>query len=134
VAVDNSSRLSASRGRRFAFPVGSAFLVLAGVAAWRDAATLAGTLATIGVALLVAGAVVPSRLGPVERAWMALAHAISRVTTPVVMSVAWLLVITPSGLLRRALGGNPLHHLPREGSYWKRRPPGSRRSDLTRPF
>ena len=128
------ARLTAAQGRRFAFPVGGAFLLLGAFAWWRGAPRLALTLAMVGAALMVAGVVMPSRLGPIERAWMAFAHAISRVTTPIVMSIAWILVITPVGLLRRTFGGNPLRHTLRGGSFWKERPPGSRRSDLTRPF
>ena len=63
-------------------------------------------------------------LGPVERAWMGLAHAISKVTTPIVMGVMYLLVLTPVGLLRRRFGGNPLVHAPS-----KRRATGSSRPE-----
>ena len=40
-------------------------------------------------------------LGPVERAWMGLAGIISKVTTPIFMSVVYFVVLTPVGLLRR---------------------------------
>ena len=73
-------------------------------------------------------------LGPVERAWMKLAHLISKVTTPIVMGVMYLLVLTPVGLLRRSLGGNPMVHDPQSGSYWKSRPEGKRAGNLTRQF
>ena len=128
------ARLTPAEGRRFAWTVGSAFLVFAALAVWRDARTLALVLAAPGVALVVAGLLLPSQLGPVQRSWMRLAHAISHVTTPVVMTLAWLLVNTPVGLLRRAFGGNPLRHESQDDSYWKTRPEGARRSDLTRPF
>ena len=38
-----------------------------------------------GAARASAALVVPTQLGPVERAWMGLAHAISKVTTPIFM-------------------------------------------------
>ena len=41
---------------------------------------------------------------------MALAHAISKVTTPIVMGVMYFVVLTPVGVLRRGFGGNPLVH------------------------
>ncbi len=44
---------------------------------------------------------------------MELAHLISKVTTPIVMGVMYLLVLTPVGLLRRTFGGNPMVHQPR---------------------
>ncbi len=82
----------------------------------------------------VAGFVIPTLLGPVERAWMQLAHLISRVTTPIVMGVMYLFVLTPVGLLRRTLGSNPMVHKPEGGTYWKARPEGSRAGNLTRQF
>lgn len=128
------ARLTAAQGRRFAFPVGGAFLALGGILWWRDAPTVASVLGALGGVLLLAGVVAPARLGPVERGWMRLAHAISRVTTPIVMTIAWLLVITPVGLVRRTLGSNPMRHRPTGDGYWKPRAAGARRSDLTRPF
>jgi hypothetical protein len=84
-----------------------------------------GTLAGV---LILAGLLIPTHLGPVERAWMALAHAISRVTTPVVMAVMYFVVLTPVGLLRRAFGGNSLRHAESASGFWKERPAGARRS------
>jgi hypothetical protein len=83
----------------------------------------------------MAGLIIPTSLGPVERAWMALAHAISKLTTPIVMGVMYLLVITPVGALRRSFGGNPLVHSSTAGTFWQPRPEGKRRSNsLSRQF
>jgi hypothetical protein len=122
------ARLTPQQGRRFGVTVGGAFLVFAAVAWWRQSAILMPVLATLGAALTLAGLVVPTHLGPVERAWMALAHAISRVTTPVVMAVMYFVVITPSAFARRAFGGNPLAHADGTAGFWKARPAGSRQS------
>jgi hypothetical protein len=107
--------------------VGGAFLALAGVTWWRDHQWLATTFGSLAGALLVAALIIPAHLGPVERAWMALAHRISRVTTPIVMAVIYFIVLTPVGLLRRR-AGNPLVHAKTADGYWKLRPPGARRS------
>jgi hypothetical protein len=120
--------LTAAEGRRFGLTVGGAFLVIAAVVWWRGQLTASTVLAALGAILSLAGLAVPTRLGPVERAWMQLAHAISRVTTPVVMAVMYFGVITPSAVLRRAFGANPLVHAPADGGFWKTRPPGRRRS------
>jgi hypothetical protein len=134
MAAGVPARLTAAQGRRFAFTVGGAFLVFAAVAWWRDHLIPSYALGTIGTILAAAGALVPTRLGGVERAWMALAHQISRVTTPVVMGMMYLVVLTPVGLLRRAFGGNPLSHGLQQSSYWKSRPEGRRAGNLTRQF
>ena len=121
------ARLTAAQGRRFGLTVGAAFLVLAGIAWWRGHPTVTTVLGTLGGVLVVAGLIIPTHLGPVERAWMALAHAISKVTTPIVMGVMYLFVLTPVGLLRRARN-NPLVHEPAQAGFWKERPAGSRQS------
>jgi Saxitoxin biosynthesis operon protein SxtJ len=129
------ARLTASEGRRFAFPVGIAFLALGGVSWWRGHHVIAPGLATVAGLLLVAGFIVPARLGPIYRAWMGLAHAISKVTTPVFMGVTYFVILTPIGLLMRLFGRNPIVRESKDGSFLVRRPGGlKRRSDLTRQF
>lgn len=122
------ARLTAAEGRRFGLTVGIAFLVFAGIAWWRDHSTASTILAGLGALLVVAGLVIPRQLGPVERAWMQLAHAISRVTTPIVMGVMYFVVLTTVGILRRNLGKNPMVQSESNGSFWQARPEGSRRS------
>jgi hypothetical protein len=130
-----STRLSPSaQGRRFGTTVGAAFLVLAGVAAWRGKPTTATVLAGLGALLLVGALVAPAALLPVERAWMGLAHAISRVTTPIFMGVVWFLVLTPTAYIRRALGKNLIARDSKAPSYWVPREVGRRRGDLERQF
>lgn len=122
------ARLTRQQGRRFGLTVGGAFLVLAGVTWWRDHLTVSTVFATLGAALALGGLVLPTHLGPVERAWMRLAHAISRVTTPIVMAVMYFVVLTPVGLLRRAAARNPLVHAETPAGFWKERPPERRRT------
>ena len=135
VAAGIPARLTPQQGRRFGLTVGAAFLVLAAIGMWRGGGIAAIVFSVLGGVLALAGLVVPTHLGPVERAWMQLAHAISKVTTPVVMGVMYLLVLTPVGLLRRAFGGNPLVHQVQGAGYWRSRPQGKRRSSsLERQF
>ena len=134
MAAGVPARLTAAQGRRFGLTVGGAFLVLAAIAWWRGHPTTTTVLGTLGGTLSLAGLIIPTLLGPVERAWMQLAHLISKVTTPIVMGVMYLVVLTPVGLLRRTFGGNPMVHEPHGGSYWKARPEGKRAGNLTRQF
>ena len=128
------SGLTAKEGRRFAFPVGTAFAVLAGILLWREKMIASYVLAGVSGALLLAGLVIPSYLGPVQRAWMGFAHALSRVTTPVFMSAMYFLVFTPFGVVLRLVGHRPLKKRALGGSYWQTRAPEQRRSDLERQF
>jgi hypothetical protein len=110
-----------------------AFSLLAMLTLWRQHSIAAGVLFALGGLLIVSGVAVPTRLGPVQRFWMALAHAISRVTTPVFMGAVFFLVLTPAGLLRRSFARNPLRHERQDGSYWVTRR-AEQRTDLERQF
>ena len=131
----NGQAFSAAEGRRFGLTVGGAFLALAALFWWRDHPTRGAVAAALGGALVVAGLVIPARLGPVFRGWMRLGHAISRVTTPLILGIVYFLVIAPFGLVRRALGRNALTRPETGGGYWVDRTPiPGPRSDLTRQF
>ena len=116
------ARLSAAEGRKFGLTVGLAFAALAGITWWRDHALLMQIFGGLAGALILAGLVVPGRLGPVYRGWMGFALLISKVTTPVFLAIVYFLVIAPIGLLMRVLGKNPLEHQPEQGSFWLSRP------------
>ncbi len=132
MAQGSPARLTAPEGRKFAFTLAAAFGVLAALLWWRERATASTVLGTVAALFALAGLVLPGRLGPVYRAWMGFAHALSRVTTPIFMAVVYFVVITPIALLRRAFGGNPLRaHQGESGWVDRDREP---RGDLTRQF
>jgi drug/metabolite transporter (DMT)-like permease len=128
------ARLTPAEGRKFGLVVGGAFLLLA-LLLWRRTHVTAATVAgAVGVALFLGGLAVPGQLGPVYRAWMGLAKAISKVTTPIVMSIIFFLVFTPAGFLVRLFGHRPLTHPRGAGTYWHSRPEGSRRGAMDHQF
>ena len=126
------ARLTAKEGRDFAFPVGGAFALLAVIAFWRHHPVSWRVFAGIAAALLVSGALVPRSLGPVQRAWMRLAHALSKVTTPIFMGVVYFVVLSPIGIVMRAMGKSPLARVKPGDSAWIVREKPS--SDLRRQF
>ena len=128
------ARLTAAQGRKFGLTVGIAFLALAALLHfWRHRETAAAVMGAVGALLVLAALFVPTRLGPLERAWMGLAKLISKVTTPVFMAVVFFVVVTPIGLLMHLFGRRALVHRERDGGFWA--PPASGgRSDLERQF
>ncbi len=128
------ARLTPAEGRKFGFTVGIAFLVIGGLLYfWRHHQTPGAVAGGLGALLVLAGLAVPAHLGPLQRAWMGLAHLISKVTTPIFMGIVFFVVMMPIGLLRRLAGKQPLVHPEHESSYWA--PPVSGgRSDLNRQF
>jgi drug/metabolite transporter superfamily protein YnfA len=116
----SKAQYSAAKGRRFALTLAAAFAVLGTIAYLRHRHATSVVFAALAGVFLAAAIIIPSRLEPVERAWMGLAHAMSRITTPIFMSIVYFVVLTPIGLIRR-LAGNPLVHKPVAGSYWVER-------------
>ena len=119
--------------RSFALTVGAAFLALGALLLLRGRVAAPVPLA-LGALLIAAGIAAPSRLGPLHRAWMALALAISSVTTPLMMGIIYFLILTPLGVAMRLAGRRTLRRPRAAASFWVDRPPGERRSDLRRQF
>ena len=115
------ARLSAAEGRKFGLTVGAAFLVFAGIAWWRGRLGVMPWLAGLGGVLVLAGVIIPTRLGPVYKGWMGLALMLSKITTPIFMSVIYFLVLTPIGVVMRLLGRNPMVHKAENRSFWATR-------------
>jgi hypothetical protein len=112
--------------------VGAAFLALGAVMWWREHATLMYAFGGLGGVLVTAGLVLPGRLSPMHRAWMGLAHAISKVTTPIFMGIVFFVVIMPVGLIMRALGRNPIRHEATGDTFWA--PHGQGRGTMANQF
>lgn len=128
------ARLTPAEGRRFGLTLGVAFLVLAAIVRWRGGETVSLVFGAVAVVLLAGAVLVPGALGPVQRGWMAFGERLSRITTPIVMGALYFLVITPVGLVMRALGKNPLDHSSERDSFWVARPESARRSALDKPY
>jgi hypothetical protein len=109
--------------RRFGYTVGGVFLALAALSWWRGHVNPPLVLASVGLLLVLPALVAPRVLGPVERAWMAMAAVLGAVNTRILLTLVYVVVVTPIGWLRR-LGGDPLsrnlgtdapsHWVPRE--------------------
>lgn len=135
MATRVSAGLSATEGRHFGLTVGAAFLALAGLSGWRGRPRQALVFGGLGGLLVLAGLVVPSKLGPVVRAWSGLAHVMSKVTTPIFLGIVYFVVLMPVGLLMRVFGRRPLDRSPALASWWITRAPETRqRADLERQF
>ncbi|HEY6156200.1 MAG TPA: SxtJ family membrane protein [Gemmatimonadales bacterium] len=127
--------LSGAEGRRFGLLVGGAFVGLAGLTAWRGHSTEALVFAGTGTALVAGALVAPARLEPVRRWWLALAAAISSVTTPLLMGVIYFALVTPIGWLRRLAGGNRLVRRRTSQTFWiERRGEAGRPADMEHQF
>jgi hypothetical protein len=128
------ARLTTGELRKFAFTVGAAFIAIAAISLLRGHTATPRIVGAVGGTLLLAGLLIPSRLGGLYRAWMALGELLSKVTTPLFMGGVYFLVLTPIGFLKRAFGSSTLSG-PNGTSYWFERAPGAaRRGNLERQY
>ena len=137
MADSDRSRLTPAAGRRFGLTLAVGFAAIGAVFAWRGHYAAARICWTIAALCAAAGVLIPTHLGPVERAWTAFGVALSHVVRPVFFSVLYFAVITPAGLVRRSVGRSPLARDRNEDGFWRRRelrdPEAARRS-LERQF
>ena len=126
---------TSAHGRRFGLTLGAAFAALGAVLWWRGREVGAPVAAALGGLLLLAALIAPTRLGPVERAWMRLAELLSRVTTPIFLGIVYFGAFLPIGLLLRAWKRNPLTRQRQPGTCWVARPAAARsRRDMQHQF
>ena len=108
--------------KQFGVTVGLVLVAISGWLYWRGygpAATAAP--AFVGALLVIFGAGYPRALAYPNRAWMALAEALSWVMTRVILGLLFFLVFTPLGAWRRMRGWDPLNRRAAADrrSYWQ---------------
>ena len=104
--------------RKFGLMFGAAFALLA---VWRRENPWAlAAFSLLCAAALAAALTRPSLLAAPARLWMKLADVLHQVVSPIVLAALYVLVIVPSGFLRRWLGGDPMkrRYDPAAASYW----------------
>jgi len=126
--------LTPAEGRKFGLTVGAAFLVITGILWWRDHPTAMAVTGVLGGMLVLAGLLIPGKLGPVHDGWMKLALVISKVTTPILMAVLYFVVLLPSGVIMRLVGKRPLVHPAGATGYWILRRRGGEHNPMERQF
>jgi thiol:disulfide interchange protein len=118
------------RERQFGVSVGLVLLAVAAWFLWRGRSPLVvGVPAGVGALLVLLGVAWPRALVHVNRGWMALAEALSWVSTRVLLGLLFYLVLSPLGAWRRWRGADPLDRRAPVGrqSFWK--PYSARQAD-----
>ncbi len=91
----------------------------------------------VAAAFSAAALLSPSVLHPLNRLWFAFGHLLSKVMTPIVMGLLYVLAIVPTAFIMRLRGHDLLRlKLDRDvKSYWiVREPPGPARGSMTNQF
>ncbi len=105
--------------RKFGFISVIFFGCLCAVGLWKGKPVptyLFGFLSVLGIGFIL----MPGRLRPVYARWLTMAHFLGTISTALVLTLAYYLVITPSALIKRLFGGRPLPVKPdrKASSYW----------------
>ncbi len=119
MAAGISAGLSAKELRRFGVTVGIPLALLAGVGVWRGHTILPAVLGGAALALGVLALLAPRLLRPVHKLWMKIADALAWFNTRVLLGVVYYLVMTPTGIVMRLMGRDPLdRRLKDRPTYW----------------
>ena len=117
----NLKRSSFRAEREFGLIVGGVLALLGTWWLYRGKLTsVAQVLVPFGALLVLLGIIGPRVLVYPNKAWMKLAEALSFVSTRVILAFVYFLVLTPIGLIKRAMGWDPLYRrADRSDSYWR---------------
>ena len=94
--------------RSFALIVGGIFVVIGFWPLIRHGEGLRLWAVILGSLLAVLGLIVPGRLGPIYKAWMAVGYVLGWVNTRIILGVIYYGLLTPIGLIMRLAGKDPL--------------------------
>ena len=88
----------------------------------------------LALAFLLAGLLTPSWLAPVEFAWMKLAEKLSIVSTTIILTLVFFLIITPLGLIIRRKDLLGMKKAPEKTSFWIDVEPDGPSSRIDKPY
>ena len=94
--------------RSFGISVGTVLLLIAAFMMWRGRITTAEITGGIGAILLVCGLTYPPLLKYPSQAWWAMAGVLGYVNARVILTLAFIIVLTPIGIIWRVVGRDPL--------------------------
>jgi hypothetical protein len=135
-SFDREEPVSSSSNRAFGFVFAAVFTIIA-LWPWFFGSQVRVWSVTVGAVFLVVAWLWPAVLGPLNRVWARFGLLLHRIVSPVILGVMFFVVVTPMGLVMRALGKDPLRlRFDREArSYWiDRQPPGPAPDTLNNQF
>lgn len=111
--------MTSARPPKTAVIVGFVSSLAAAWSAYRNRWLIAELLAGIAITLILIGLLIPVAARPFHRGWMKLAAALGYFNTRLVLSILYVAVLAPYGLVLRLLGRDPLNRRgPPKPSYW----------------
>lgn len=118
-----------NRERSFGLSVGGVLLLIAAVLFWRGRLRAAEAVGAIGFLLVFFGHFAPSALTWPSAVWWRFAMILGYVNARIILTVAFILILTPIGLIWRLLGRDPLAHARERWPGWVPHPARYRSRD-----
>jgi len=94
--------------RSFGLSVGSASVAFGALLAWRGYQRAGAVVAAVGIVLVLGGLVAPVALRGPNRIWWRFATILGWINSRILLTVFFLLVLTPTGWVMRIFGRSPL--------------------------
>lgn len=118
VNIKESQTKKEKRDIRIVFLI---FCVIFGVLSWRHyPSTLSYAFMGVVLVILPLAAFAPILLRPVFKLWMKLAHAVGWFNTQVILTVVFIVLIIPTGLIMKVLRKDPMKRkMSAEETYWE---------------
>jgi len=109
----------APSNRSFGLTVGGVLIGIAALLAWRGRMTRAEVVGAIGAMLMIAALVRPASLTAIAAGWGRIGHALGWFNSRVLLTVMFVFIMWPIGLLSRLFGSDPLEQRTRtQDSFW----------------
>jgi hypothetical protein len=132
---ERAGDVKAGSERAFGTVLAAAFLL---IALWPllDGANPRLWALALAALLLAAAALAPGALTPLNRIWFRFGMLLHRIASPLVMALLFFLTVTPTALILRLAGKDPLRLKfdPALKSYWIEREPGPAPETMRRQF
>jgi hypothetical protein len=103
--------------RSFGLSVGPASIAFGALLAWRGYQRAGAIAAAIGLVLVLGALVAPAALRVPNRIWWQFAIVLGWINSRILLTVFFLVVLTPAGWVMRLLGRSPLRSVRRDTNW-----------------
>ncbi len=94
--------------KKFGFTMAAVFIVIAGLQFYRGRNTAFLIFTALTAAFMLPAIVQPTILRPIEKGWMKFGEVMGNITTPIIVTLTFFIVVTPIGILCRVFGKDML--------------------------
>lgn len=119
---ESGARRVVNPERSFGVSVGAVCCGLAALLVWRGQMGRAEILSAVGVVLLAGGLLAPALLRVPAALWWKFAHVLGWINTRVLLSLAFIVVLLPTGVWWRVRGKDPLSRRRKAWAGWSPHP------------